>query len=190
MLRRHTAAPALLVATLLLAAGCSQPSNPAAPAAALDAGSAAHAPSTHGPGVAATVPAHALVNSQLAEVRAATAKYHNFQTAWDEGFRPVSPCVPNMGFHYGLQSRIENPAINHLEPEVLLYAPDKHGRLRLVAVEWIVPEPIWPGGAANPPNLFGLDFHPGPPPLLILHAWIWHDNPDGMFADFNPRITC
>jgi len=24
--------------------------------------------------------------------------------------------------------------------------------------------------------------------LWTLHAWIWYRNPDGVFADFNPRV--
>ena len=26
--------------------------------------------------------------------------------------------------------------------------------------------------------------------LWGLHAWVWKDNPSGMFADWNPRVTC
>jgi hypothetical protein len=95
-----------------------------------------------------------------------------------------------MGYHYANMQRVNDPAINYLEPEVLVYAPNANGKLKLVAVEWIVPAPIWPGGAANPPSLFGLNFHAGPPPLLILHAWIWQHNPDGMFEEWNPTVTC
>jgi hypothetical protein len=153
--------------------------------------SGAHAADSRTP---SALPAGAELNRQIALLRAATAPYHNIEKAKADGFVEISPCVESpaggMGYHYGIPSRIDDPAIDYLEPEVLLYAPDKHGRLRLVAVEYVVPEPIWPGGAANPPNLFGIDFHAGPPPLLILHAWIWHDNPSGMFEDFNPRVSC
>jgi hypothetical protein len=32
-----------------------------------------------------------------------------------------------------------------------------------------------------------------PPPgpgFYILHAWIWQTNPSGMFAHWNPEVTC
>jgi hypothetical protein len=181
MKRTRTSVPGALFVSLLVVAGCSNAASPTEPAAAAASGATA-------------LTAGATLNRQLAEVRAVTAGYHNIEKAIADGFAPISPCVESpaggMGIHYGNQSRIDDPAINYLEPEVLLYAPDKHGRLRLVAVEYIVPEPIWPGGAADPPSLFGLDFHAGPPPLLILHAWIWLNNPSGMFEDFNPNVSC
>lgn len=192
--RRGPSYGILLAASFALVTGCSKADSPTTPAALSAPGTTAVSAGTPGVsgGTTASTPG-ADLNHQLAEVRAATARYHNIDNAIADGFAPVSPCVESpaggMGFHYGNQSRINDPAINHLEPEVLLYAPD-NGRLRLVAVEWIVPAPIWPGGTANPPSLFGLDFHAGPPPLLVLHAWIWHNNPNGIFQDFNPRVSC
>lgn len=180
----HTRRPGSWILVVLLfgvVAGCSRAGVPTAPDEAAATGSTA---STAG----------AELNHQIAEVRRVTAQYHNLDKAIAAGYEPISPCVESpaggMGIHYGNQALINNPSINHLEPEVLLYLPDERGRLRLVAVEYIVPEPIWPGGAANPPSLFGHTFHPGPPPLLILHAWIWHHNPAGMFEDWNPRVSC
>lgn len=167
-------------ALLPMVAGCSNGSSATAPASAA--------------GGSTAMTAQAELNHQLAEVRAATAQYHNLEKALADGFVRNSPCVSSpagaMGYHYANPQRVNDPAINYLEPEVLVYAPNANGKLKLVAVEWIVPAPIWPGGAANPPSLFGLDFHAGPPPLLILHAWVWDHNPAGMFADWNPTVTC
>jgi hypothetical protein len=56
-----------------------------------------------------------------------------------------------------------------------------------VAHEYIVPIEAWT--SEEPPNLFGLDFHQhGTLPLWILHAWIWKDNPSGVFTDYNPKV--
>jgi len=30
----------------------------------------------------------------------------------------------------------------------------------------------------------------GLPPFYELHAWIWQNNPDGMFKDWNPSGSC
>jgi hypothetical protein len=44
--------------------------------------------------------------------------------------------------------------------------------------------------AAEPPRLFGQDFHHNNAlSLWALHAWIWRHNPLGMFADYNPRVA-
>ena len=31
---------------------------------------------------------------------------------------------------------------------------------------------------------------PAGPAFYLMHAWVWKDNPAGMFADWNPDVTC
>src|SRR5258708_3866564 len=59
----------------------------------------------------------------------------------------------------------------------------------LVAREDIVP--YWRVAAdAHAPLLFGHDFHHNDAlGLWYLHAWIWRQNPLGMFADYNPKVA-
>lgn len=123
----------------------------------------------------------------LAAARAGTAKYHDIDRAVADGFVPVSPCVAipgvgGMGFHYLAPARLAD-GLNPAEPEVLLYAPDGEGDLRLVGVEYLSATPeTFPGG---------VEFHePGPTPFHTLHAWVWKNNADGIFADFNPAVDC
>ena len=129
----------------------------------------------------------------LAAARAGTAAYHNLQTAMDDQFVPPfdpNPCFTlpeaGMGFHYVKPSRVDATP-NAAEPELLVYMPGDDGANHLVAVEYLVP------GSPNdtPPELFGQQFHFTP---LVngwtLHAWIWRNNPDGMFEDFNPKLRC
>ena len=133
----------------------------------------------------------------LADVRAATAKYHDVNEALADGFVPVSPCVqiPNvgaMGIHYINFSRVDlNVKIS--EPELLLYLPDGTGELQLVAVEYFVPFV----GTNPAPTLFGRTFAgpmpghaPGEPFHYDLHVWIWRHNPSGMFTQFNSKLRC
>jgi len=52
-----------------------------------------------------TVAAAGSVQAQLAEVRAATARYHDLDAALADGYIPVSPCVAEaglggMGYHF------------------------------------------------------------------------------------------
>lgn len=37
-----------------------------------------------------------------------------------------------------------------------------------------------------------LVYEPRPAPFadFELHAWIWKGNPNGVFADFNPKVSC
>jgi hypothetical protein len=130
----------------------------------------------------------------LAAARAGTAAYHNLQTAMDDQF--IEPFNPNpcftlpeagMGFHYVKPSRVADLTAVAAEPELLVYMPDDQGVQHLVAVEYLVP------GSPDdtPPELYGHQFHFEP--LVAgwtLHAWIWRNNPDGMFVDFNPKLRC
>ncbi|WP_340102445.1 hypothetical protein [Rhodohalobacter sp. 8-1] len=145
------------------------------------------------------------VAAQLAEVRRLTAPYHDHQIAAEDGwFIPLSPCVENpdlggMGYHYGNSEYLGDGIHEPLKPEALLYEPQKNGKLRLVAVEYIVPfgEPETVGGApvqGDQPFLFGQGFdnspHVGPLGSWTLHVWLWRNNPSGMFAAYNPKVSC
>lgn len=133
----------------------------------------------------------------------ATAEYQSLQAALDDGFVSLSECVMGpaggMGFHYGEPGRLEDAIVDPALPEVLLYAPDGDGTVRLVGVEFMVHEDTWSGaGNTEPPALAGRTFDPPNPnhpdemirPFHTLHAWVWADNPEGMFAPFNPTIHC
>jgi hypothetical protein len=94
-----------------------------------------------------------------------------------------------MGFHYGNVGLMDG-SVQADEPELLLYEPEKNGRLRLVAVEYIIPYTEHSRGA-TPPVLFGQEFKQNDMfQLWGLHAWVWKHNPSGMFANWNPTVTC
>ena len=89
-----------------------------------------------------------------------------------------------MGVHYvkGIDG-----VVDATHPEALVYEVGEHGHLRLVAVEYIVPDSLV--DPANPPMLFGQHFHHHEfLPVYVLHVWVWKHNPSGMFADWNPRV--
>ena len=76
-------------------------------------------------------------------------------------------------------------------PEILVYERLPDGEYRLNGVEYIVPFSVWPADAAEPPTVMGQDLKPAPRlRLWYLHVWIWLENPSGLFADWNPRVTC
>jgi len=134
------------------------------------------------------------VNKDLATLRRVTAPFHSFDKAgaWSAA---ITPCMtdPNgaggMGYHYGNLGLIDGNAQVD-QPELLLYEPDKNGQLRLVAVEYIIPY-AFHSRNDDPPRLFNQDFKRNDTfGLWGLHAWVWKGNPSGMFADWNPNVTC
>jgi hypothetical protein len=138
----------------------------------------------------------AAVNKDLATLRRVTAPFHNFAKAEAAGWSTkITSCMTDpggaggMGFHYGNTDLIEG-TVSVDKPELLLYEPEKNGKLRLVAVEYIIPYTVH-GPDEAPPVLFGQQFKRNEAfQLWGLHAWVWKHNPSGMFADWNPTVNC
>lgn len=136
-------------------------------------------------------PASGASGSELAAVRAATAKYHRVETAIEAGYTLLdAPCFESadggMGIHYtngGPDGSLFDSDVVATEPDSLVYEVTDHG-LRLVAVEYIAA-----GAGADSLTMLGQPLHNlSGTPLYILHAWVWSHNPDGMFADYNPKV--
>ena len=147
--------------------------------------------------IAAPVMAASPVGAQLAQLRAATEKYHDVSVAIADGYTPTEDCVSSpaggMGYHYVNFAEAMNPASSPTRPDVLLYAPSPSGP-RLVGVEWIVFDADQDMATVEHHSVLGQAFH-GPmthglPVHYDLHAWIWQANPQGLFEDFNPNIRC
>ncbi|HUQ82888.1 MAG TPA: hypothetical protein VM076_17180 [Gemmatimonadaceae bacterium] len=137
----------------------------------------------------------ASVGDDLGKLRAVTAKFHAFDGSIDATYGAqitgcmTDPRLGGMGFHYGKGSAIDG-TVNPLEPEVLLYEPQENGKLTLVAVEFVVPYDFAPREGPAP-VAFGQQFKQFDDfKLWGLHAWIWKNNPAGMFADWNPNVNC
>jgi hypothetical protein len=136
------------------------------------------------------------VHRDLAALRQVTAAFHDFSTAQAAGWSAqITPCMTDpggaggMGFHYGNPALIDGTAQVE-RPQLLLYEPEKNGQLRLVAVEYIIPYTFHARSAA-PPELFGQQFKQVDAfQLWGLHAWVWKENASGIFADWNPAVTC
>jgi len=87
------------------------------------------------------VPDDAEVNQQLAEVRRATAKYHDINVAIEDGFAIFGgngECEADEeetnGIIYTNLSRVRQQGVIAEEPELLFYFPTGDGNLRLAAV--------------------------------------------------------
>ena len=106
---------------------------------------------------------------------------------------PPNPRVDGNGTHTDFR-----------KPAILIYEPQKDGSLQLVAVENLVFQKAWKAaGHASPPTYAGTAFDPmvddpktpadeahGFEPHYDLHVWLYRPNPNGVFAQFNPTVTC
>jgi len=179
----------LLAGIVLLGACVSEPGTTGAPA-------------TTEPRATATVvsgaPLGPNVQKDLAALRAATAQFHRFAAADDAEytFLFMNACMVDestrqlggMGYHY-VNTALLDGTVDVSTPEALMYEPEANGQLRLVGVEYVIPENEWTSTTTKP-MLFGREFTLNPFGLWALHVWAWKDNPSGIFADWNPRVTC
>jgi hypothetical protein len=106
---------------------------------------------------------------------------------------PPNPRVSGTGTH-----------TDYLAPGVLIYEPQADGSLQLVAVENLVFEAAWrAAGNTEPPSFQGVPYdHMVDDPATApdeahmfephydRHVWIYRDNPSGVFAQFNPNVSC
>jgi hypothetical protein len=135
--------------------------------------------------------------SQIARLRQLVAPFHDFEKAKAAGWSvQITSCLEDpklggMGFHYGKLAFINDGGrVALLQPELLLFEPQKNGKLRFVAVEYIVPFTDHPASAA-PPELLGQKFAQVPEfGLWGLHIWVGRHNPSGIFAPWNPNVNC
>ena len=154
----------------------------------------------------------------LDSVRAATERFQDVDAAVAAGYVAEGGCVElpgsgAMGVHYvhpglaGLEIRdgrvhIGDARLDPLAPEILIYEPQRDGRMQLVAVEWVASTEAW--GERPRPSLFGVAFDhmyddPATPdvdeghaftPHYDQHVWLYRANPAGMFAQWNASVTC
>ncbi len=121
-------------------------------------------------------------------------RYEDLSVALSEGFVSGFHYVsaPNMG---GMGVHFINPAITTIDPmtpNVLMYDVTDSGAYELAGVEWVVPADT----VEEAPVLFGQTFdgpmpghEEGMPEHYELHVWLYKENPEGMFAGFNPALS-
>ena len=128
----------------------------------------------------------------------------------------MDPALGAMGVHYIRMDLLgvagpPNPRVDGTgthtdfrEPAVLLYEPQADGSLELVAVENLVFIKAWEAsGNSGPPTFHGVawDRMVDDPatevdeahmfePHYDRHVWIYRDNPNGVFTQFNPTVSC
>lgn len=129
---------------------------------------------------------------ELAEVRAATAKYNDPENAIADGYIPQEHPVCGMGYHYPHEDFMRAikegtlaeylASLDRTEPPVITYGEGDDG-LVLGAVEYLTFDPttdLFPSTEAD-------EWHPFGRLLYAMHAWVHTPNPDGVFHPTNPR---
>lgn len=147
--------------------------------------------------------------AQIDALRKAMEKYKDYKVAVRDLYLSTVGCVHysgekmaghmhypkgTMGIHF-VNLTIRG-APDPMKPNILIYEPVGK-ELQLVAVEWLVP---LTAKTRKRPSLFGKPFDgpmEGHEPLIPkqyvhfdLHAWLFKDNPLGMFTPTNPNASC
>lgn len=134
-------------------------------------------------------------------VRQATAPFSDPAAAEAAGYVQMNGCVSGpqdgaMGLHYINGELVGDGKLDAAQPEALIYAL-QDGAMKFVAVEYLVLAEDWEAKNQGPPllmghlfNLVGAPNRYGSPAFYELHVWAGQDNPHGMFADWNPTVSC
>jgi hypothetical protein len=153
------------------------------------------------------VATHSSDQNALDAVRGATGRFHSLTVAQANGYALLKDkagiaCIDNpgvgaMGVHYVNGTFVNSGQVDPLKPQALVYEPAANGQLKLVAVEYVTFRQQWDATHNAPPMLFGQPFMLTPdgnrfglPAFYSLHAWIWQNNPTGMFSMWNPTVSC
>lgn len=153
----------------------------------------------------------------LKRAQSATEKYQDVRAAEADGYRVFGPYVAGMGFHY-VNTRLTRTGFDPERPPILLYEKDAASGLRLVGVSYTLPahagDDEQPVAAPFPRALAAWHKHQNiclfadrsirmklndaeciqqggrfiATTDWMLHAWIWKDNPAGVFSPTNPEI--
>ena len=142
--------------------------------------------------------AQAASKDGITKVREVTAGFQHTAAARAAGYELIPGldyCFQNygmggMGYHY-INTSLLDTTVDVLHPEAIVYAQDVNGSLQLGAVKYMVPIAAWDAEQTDPPQLMGQNFHVHEKlGMYVLQAWIWMDNPSGIFEDWNPYVIC
>jgi len=133
------------------------------------------------------------VDRDIARVRAATARFTAADAATAAGYKQVTECVEHqpdgaMGYHFQNNALLDT-TLDVEHPEVLVYERKPDGTFKLNGVEFLVPISAWKTSEA--PRIMGQPLKRADSlGIWYLHVWSSEPSPNGVFADWNPRVKC
>jgi hypothetical protein len=168
------------------------------------AGARAQAPASHTSTASSSGADSSALAAFVAAAREGTARYRDQGEAVREGFRRLGPDFPGMGEHWINVGRVFDESFDAARPSMLSYATID-SKPTLIGVVYARPllageqPPDTPAGRrawhdhaltveeealtlAHVPHAHGAET---PARIALLHAWVWLENPDGMFASDN-----
>jgi hypothetical protein len=154
---------------------------------------------------AQSVPSEDTIDRFVRETREATARYRDQAAALAAGYRPIGPDFPSMGEHWLNRAIIMEGRVDPARPPILEYITIQ-GQPVLAGVAYarlaygVAPATAIPAGTT------AWHYHAGSvdeesfiashasgghgsaetgPRIAVLHAWVWFENPAGLFATDN-----
>jgi hypothetical protein len=132
--------------------------------------------------------------AELDQLRQKFEPLRDFAQAAGAGYdEAITPCwfhreQGGQGVHYG-RTELFDSVVTTMDPELVMYEPQQGGGNELIGVEYIVPFANWTSSA--PPTVLGHPMHRNEPlGLWVHHVWLFRENPSGMYADWNPNVSC
>ena len=137
----------------------------------------------------------ARIDVELDRLRSATRAFQNLDSAVAAGYpREVPDCLVHehhgaMGYHHVNRGYL-TPTLNVERPQILLYERKPDGAYHLNGVEFIIPYRLYSRDSVAPVLMGQRLHHEDNLNIWYLHVWAWTDNPDGVFSNFNPNVSC
>lgn len=144
-------------------------------------------------------PAQNADDQLIAVARAASARFHDRNAAIRAGYRRLGPDIPEMGEHWVNPILVVEARYDPAQPSLLTYTTI-NGKSTLTGVGYVLalragesPPPTGVSGdwhdhsatVTDELTLGGHDGHAQGARVVVMHAWVWVENPDGVFADAN-----
>ena len=151
---------------------------------------------------AAPPPMTAADEQFVAEARAASEPFKDRNAAIRAGYRKLGPDTPDMGEHWINPIMIVEARYDVKRPAMLTYKT-VNGKPILTGVGYALamreneePPPTgvsghWHEHSAQVPLELAAGHHKsahGKARVVVMHAWVWVANPNGVFADANPAL--
>ena len=141
--------------------------------------------------------------TDLRRARAATRAFRDIDAARAAGYAATGECVEDpkygaMGIHYANPELVADGVLDVTKPEILVYQPTRRGKLRLGAIEYFQVDADQDLATDDDrSSLFGMPFdgpmlgHDAEMPIHYdLPVWLYRHNPAGLFAMWNPNVSC